>query len=250
MLLFIHDIHRDEVLNVMGPKKYTLDELSLHLDEKFSDFKTELLTQLKKEIYDLMVDQFRERDEKIEKLESEVAMLQKHVTNLKSSYENKTEDLEQYGRRLCLRIEGIPAKENETSNNVLDIVKEKMAEAEVDIPDNVLDRAHRIGRPYQEKDGTAMFQSIMVRFTTFRHRTLFFKNRKKLQGTVRIKLDLTKRRYSCLKDARNYVEKNPLVSFVYSDINCRLKIRFSNDKESFFDSLDELKSCIKGNEEA
>ena len=38
--------------------------------------------------------------------------------------------------RLCLRIEGIPAKENETSNNVLDIVKEKMAEAEVDIPDN------------------------------------------------------------------------------------------------------------------
>ena len=82
MLIFIHDIHRDEVLNVMGPKKYTLDELSLHLDEKFSDFKTELLTQLKKEIYDLMVDQFRERDEKIEKLESEVAMLQKHVTKL------------------------------------------------------------------------------------------------------------------------------------------------------------------------
>ena len=96
-------------------------------------------------------------------------MLQKHVINLTSPYENKTEDLEQYGRRLCLRIDCIPAKENETSNNLLSIVKEKMAEAQVDIPDNVLYRAHRNGRSYQEKGGTTKFQSIIVRFTTFRH---------------------------------------------------------------------------------
>ena len=53
--------------------------------------------------------------------------------------------LEQYGRRLCLRIDGILLKSNETSENVLDSVKNLFELAEVNIPDVVVDCAHRIG---------------------------------------------------------------------------------------------------------
>ena len=34
--------------------------------------------------------------------------------------EDDSEELEQYGRRLCLRIEGVPSAEKETSEEVLE----------------------------------------------------------------------------------------------------------------------------------
>ena len=55
------------------------------------------------------------------------------------------EELEQYGRCLCFCINAIPLKNNETSKNVLDSVKNLFELAEVNILDVVLDRGNRIG---------------------------------------------------------------------------------------------------------
>ena len=52
------------------------------------------------------------------------------------------EELEQYGRKLCLRTHGIPTVDNETSEEVLDMVKSLIKETSSDIPDVVIDRAH------------------------------------------------------------------------------------------------------------
>ena len=57
--------------------------------------------------------------------------------------QSKNEDLEQYGRRLCIRIEGIPTTDNETSEEVLRKVQSLINKAECDIPDVAIDRAHR-----------------------------------------------------------------------------------------------------------
>ena len=57
----------------------------------------------------------------------------------------RNEELEQYGRRLCLRIDGVPTVKNESSNDVLEFTKSLFKEAKVEVPDNVLDPAHRIG---------------------------------------------------------------------------------------------------------
>ena len=65
-----------------------------------------------------------------------------HKLNLDNQANN--EELEQYGRCICLYIDTIPLKNNETSEDVLDSVKNKLTE--VNIPDVVLDRGHRIGR--------------------------------------------------------------------------------------------------------
>ena len=63
---------------------------------------------------------------KIEKIESSVAILQLHVQNLKHVNTQKLHYLEQYDRRLYLRIEGVPSKEEEKLNEVLKAVKEKI----------------------------------------------------------------------------------------------------------------------------
>ena len=59
--------------------------------------------------------------------------------------QNNHEELEQYGRRLCLRIDEIPTKTNDSSDDVLDSVKSLFKEAKVDIPESVIDRTRKIG---------------------------------------------------------------------------------------------------------
>ena len=56
------------------------------------------------------------------------------------------EELEQYGRRLCVRIDGVSTVDNKISDDVLDKVKSLIKETSCDIPDVVIDRTHRIRR--------------------------------------------------------------------------------------------------------
>ena len=71
-------------------------------------------------------------------------MSELHKLNLDNQANN--EKLEQYGRCICLYIDTIPLKNNEVSEDVLDSVKNLFQLTEVNIPDVVLDRGHRIGR--------------------------------------------------------------------------------------------------------
>ena len=102
-------------------------------------------------------------------------MLQQQAPELrKLDLDNQAnnEKLEQYGRRLCLRIDGVPLETNETSEDVLDSVKNLFGLAEMNIPDRVVDSAHRIRRIYNDCVSNKTCKGITVKFTTFRHRTM------------------------------------------------------------------------------
>ena len=119
---------------------------------------------------------------------------------------------------------------------MLNQVRDLFKEPEVEIPDAVLNRAHRISKENND---------VIVRFTTFRHRALFYRDRKKLKNQS-IHLDLTKSRLSLLNEARKLIENNEDIAFCYADINCRCKLRFRNNDEFFFKLLDILKSELSG----
>ena len=72
------------------------------------------------------------------------------------------------------RIEGVQHKVNEKSEEVLEKVINIVKESEAEIPESVFDRAHRIGPTYTDSDTGKKMQRIIVRFSTFRHRTLLF----------------------------------------------------------------------------
>ena len=132
--------------------------------------------------------------------------------------------------------------EEETAEVVLDKVRSLINEAQIEIPDSVIDRAHRIGPVRKDSDNNKT-QSIIVRFSTFRHRTRLYRARKTFKSS-RVRLDLTKIRYKLLGDARMMVEKNPKVSFVYADINCRLRLRPMKGDDISFESMEELDEII------
>ena len=156
------------------------NEILARTDEKFNLLKTDIFTelrdQIKNELAEVLKEEFRKRVE----LESTVSMLQEHVHYYQiqsNEIKRENKELEQYGRRLCVRIEGITSVENETSEEVLHKVMSLMEEAECDIPEIVIDRAHRhrTGKGYVEKNSKKLCKSIIVRFPTFRHGTKFYR---------------------------------------------------------------------------
>ena len=168
-------------------------------------------------------------------------MLQQHVTSLKRSNEDlikKYEENEQYGRRLCLRIKGIPRKEKERSDEVLEQVRKLFGEAEVTMPDAVLYISHHVSKSNHD---------VIVRFTTFRHRTLFYRKPKTLKGKS-VHLDLTKSRLKLLNDAKYLISSRCDIAFCYADINCRCKVRYSDGKELFFESISDLEDILDDND--
>ena len=78
---------------------------------------------------------------------------------------------------------------------------------------------------------------------SFRHGTMFYRNRKRLKD-VRIKLDLTKRRYRISKDAIVLAKKHPDLDYIFADVNCCLKVVFEDGTSDFFNDIDNLKSMI------
>ena len=166
------------------------------------------------------------------------------MSTVKHALDKKVDELEQYGRRVCLRTEGVEHKVNKKYEKVLGKKINIIKESEAEIPESVFDRADRIGPTYTDNDKGKKIQSITVRFTTFRHRTLLYTNRKKIKSGARIRLDLTIDRYNLLVSAKTRVNNCPEVKYVYADINYRLKIKLADESHKFFEPMDKLNGIL------
>ena len=132
--------------------------LKNYFDKKLSSQEQSLTCTFNALINDLKVETTKERKSEVskqhEKLVSQNKMFQQHVSELrKLNFDNqaKNEELEQFGRRLCLHIDGISLKNNETREDVLDSIKNVFELADVNIPDMVVYCAHRIGCVYKDR---------------------------------------------------------------------------------------------------
>ena len=93
-------------------------------------------------------------------------------------------------------------------------VKPLIKESSCDIPDVVIDRAHRTGKGYNDRKNVRS-KSIIVRFTTIRNKTIFYLSRANLKNNnnKKLKLDLTKNRYKIFTKAIETVKSYGNVSY-------------------------------------
>ena len=185
---------------------------------------------------DELLAEIRAKDNKIILLESKVAVLENTVDLLKG----KCDDNEQYSRRTSVRINNIPLpnESNETADEVMVKVKEIIAETDAVIPDTFLDRAHRVGKPFVGDDGVRK-QQVIVKFTTWHHRSVFYRKRSQL-STAKVYLDLTKNKFQLLKRSRVKVNGSNIVDFVFADINCALCAKLKNGRYQYFNTDEQL----------
>ena len=181
-------------------------------------------------------------------LQKSVSELKVRIEGAERIFDNRLEEMETYSRRQCLRIEGIPVKEYKKNASVMQTVQSCFDEAGLTIPNDVVDRAHRVGPVYKNKDDSTC-QPIIVKYNNFRYRTDFYRKRKSLKGK-RVRIDLTKKRYDLLKRSMNFINDGSLTKklqsvYVFADINCRLKIvDTESETECFIDSFEDFENFI------
>ena len=109
----------------------------------------------------------------------------------------------------------------------------------MDVPENVIDRAHRIGKP-TVKNGKQV-HTMIVRFTTWRHRTSVYKARKS-SSKYKVRLDLTKKRlHTVIKVSKVLEAKN--LGYAFADVNCRLCAKVG-DVFHYFDTHDDVHTFL------
>ena len=161
------------------------DEIVTTKDKKFNDFTIMIIGE---EITQGISESLEKIIEKKEELKFTVYMVQGHVPNYQTQVnelKDNQNELEQCDRRLYIRVDGVQIAENRTSNDVLQNVKSIIENSSSKIADAAIDRSHRIGKAYTNKTFGVKCKSIIVWFTTFRHRTMFYRYRKNLKSNVR-----------------------------------------------------------------
>ena len=175
----------------------------------------EALSELRSE----MAAEIEKRDDKIKKLRDEVRTAKDDIN-----------ELEQYSRRNCLLISGIPERENEKTDQLaIDVAKA----ANVALTGAEIDRSHRIG---PKKKGKT--RQIIVKLTSFNKRDELCQGRKDLSsGRVRNHSILTTAVLSRIFISENLTQQNQKTLYVARQLkrkgtiarawtdNCRMKIR-------------------------
>ena len=159
------------------PTTRSQEEKSMAISQKMSDYfeklveplvtnkvLEEMFEKLKLEVFEKFEEKINNQNDVIQKLEDQVTFQQNTIDNLTIMVDNN----EQYSRRSCLRIHGIGySKDQEGRENVMDIVRKCYEEVDIPFDERNIDRAHRIGKTYREKDGDKTFKSIIVKFRSW-----------------------------------------------------------------------------------
>uniref|UniRef100_A0A8D8VNU6 Uncharacterized protein n=1 Tax=Cacopsylla melanoneura TaxID=428564 RepID=A0A8D8VNU6_9HEMI len=123
----------------------------------------------------------------MERLEKRQADFDKKYVELErreAEFEERLDNAEQYSRRMCLLLRGVPEDPNKSENedeclaHVLGMFRDKL---KLNMSEEVVSRCHRLGgrRPTQ---GTS--RPIIMQFYSYRHRRAVFEAKKALKGST------------------------------------------------------------------
>ena len=91
--------------------------------------------------------------------------------------ELRCDDNEQYSRRSCLRIHGIQLPNDDNNENMDEILDDCFKKVNLPFDKNDIDRAHRIGNSYIDKNSGERVKSIIVKFRSWNSRLAFYRAR-------------------------------------------------------------------------
>ena len=187
-------------------------------------------------------------DEAVAARDAEIESLREELADTKAQLNS----LEQYSRRLCLDVSGVPETANEDTDR---LVMDTARLAGIEITKNDIDRSHRVGAVKPGKPRT-----LIVRFASYAKREALYDARKRLRqprpfegstvsadvaGHVFITDNLTRENQYILYKARQY-RKEGKVYAAWSDVG-KLKVRLrEGSSTTVIRSLGDLTKLVEG----
>ena len=217
--------HLAELNDILAPLKANIENTNEALG-KIQKLFEKKFAQQQHEILNLQV--------RIQQLETKLSY-QEHVTAL---HDRKLDDQEQVSRKVNLRLKGIEIIQGDSPIKLKDIIKTEIERLALGIPDEEIDRCHRVGKIYSWGGSSHLpknkrVQDVLVRFRSWNSRDIMYQRRKDFNFGVFA--DLTSSRSSLLRYIRellNVVEGEPtslavgrIVNYAFADKNCKIKFR-------------------------
>ena len=205
----------------------------LKLSELLKDtFHTEIVGIVDNIVKDVITG-LQERITSLEKSNKDLQDTNDSLTARVTFLEAQADQAEQYSRRNCLRISGVP--ETPDDNTVMSIAND----IDSDIRIHDINRSHRVGNPKRKR---ATQREIIVKFSTYRARASFCKQRTLMKdrghkGTF-INEDITKLRSEYLYEARKLLKSSKLKGAWSSDGT--ILVKDNGDKVHRINSLNDL----------
>ena len=101
-------------------------------------------------------------------------MLLNEITHLRAEVDLRIDDMEQYSRRSCLVVTGVPEKaEENTDDIILNTATQKLG---IKLELHEIAKLHRLGTKKESKEGQPMHRPIVVKFVSDRSFSIRRKN--------------------------------------------------------------------------
>ena len=171
-----------------------------------NELKEDLINEVKAEIKKMIQKETADLRNEIDTLKAENKIIKSdlHTTVL------QLDELEQYGRRMCLDISGISGDKGDFSENVEEKVlnlfsKTKLSDGtQLPITGSDIDRCHRKGK-YKGSN-----RKVIIKFTNSKARQSLYSARKQLGKTIFVQENITNFREGISYEARKLVRSNKL----------------------------------------
>ena len=199
-----------------------------------------------------------EKNEEINDKNHEIKTLRDKLETM----DTKVDHLESYSRRPCLRITGLAVNDDESKQDVTNLVMGCLQDINANVPVDHVDRIHRVGEARFNKFSKQNEQDIIIKFKDWEERCTVYKNRprwhkisrdpsmKKAARRFSIKLDLSHKRNKLLNYAielKKNANVNSPVEYVFADINCNLVCKLNTGSFKYFNSESEIIDIISVN---
>ena len=191
-------------------RRYSYSELSQLKEDMLQSLKQSLAELIKEAIAPLQstiaqlhstlsdkTEQYNNLKEQFDKTEQERVNLLNRIEQV----EEKTDALEQYSRRSCIRLYNVdPKTENDDLTHLVQDISKKTG---ANITQQNIVKCHWLGKPNGKKN-----RQVIVKFVDEKIRDCFLKCKAALRGDdrfgrIQIREDLTKTRYGILSDLLN-----------------------------------------------
>ena len=211
------------------------DDLEMRFEQKFENLEQRL---------DEKESAIKSLEDQNQELRAKLSELEGTLKNDKKLLSRQVEQLEAYGRRMCLRIDNIPTQKKETSQQIKKKVLNLCKDLKVNIRSDDIDRIHRIGKKHTNKQNVEI-QQVILRMRSWDKRCELYEGRKVARDKklgIYINLDLTKHRHKLLQKAKEVIDEDS-GDYCYADINCRVAVNI-NDEKFIIETEDDLDELI------
>ena len=209
-------LHKEDVmqpllqplLNAILGSKELIDTLVENLYTKlYTKIKNEALSDIKQQVHDSVSHDTNDNKDKLTKLTSRIGELESDITGL----QNKLDDQEQYSRRNCLLLHGIPEHRREDTTAIC--VNQLNQRLGLALTKDNFDRTHRIGsadKPATD-DEEPKPRPIIMKFVSYAQRSSVFRSKRKLKGShLMITESLTKKKMDIMRTAQHLAREHAI----------------------------------------